>query len=632
MNALVPADHRRAKARETFFEHGEIPTGLIDDAILHSWQRCSAASKSVSEPVQFDTVSRAGLLELMDSNRVLLEAASQPLEQLGQTVNGAGYSVLLTDDKGVALMARRSGRCVNTLINSAFRQGINLSEASIGTSAMSCAVSERRPVLVAGAEHYLHANRFFNCAASPIVDPMGQILGAIDITRGNPLEPGTALSLVQQCSARIERTLMGMLSPYLMVSLGWEMNDHDTPGNLLVALGSEGQILGLSPRVRELTGLASTDWPMGFQDLFDLRFDELMDSFRRCNEPMAARMHSGLSFSLRRAETGLHQTTKRMIAKTPTKREPEPTDFGDPDINRQVGVAAKAMAKGLPVLLLGDTGTGKEVMAIMLHKSSTFGSGKLVAINCAAIPDTLIEGELFGHVEGAYTGARRGGAPGMIEQADGGTLFLDEIGDMPLALQSRLLRVLETREVTRLGSASPKKVCFQLICATHRNLSDAVRNGEFREDLLYRIKGITVRLPRLTERSGLRTFIVNRCHALTEGCRELSEECLARLIRYDWPGNVRELLYALTHADAVAEPGVTLELRHLPEELTAPEVDAVIRAYRANDGGSLKTVERAVIDEAMAMEGGNVSRAAKRLGIGRATLYRRFKAADPGGC
>ena len=299
MPLLIPADHMRVRAREAFFEHGQIPTGLIDDAIVDSWRRCSAASKNVSEQVEFDTVTRVGLLELLDSNRILLDAATQPLEQLGQTVNGAGYSVLLTDENGIALAARRSEQCAHTLISGAFRQGVNLSETNIGTSAMSCAVSERRPVLVSGVEHYLHANHVFNCAASPIVDPMGRVLGAIDITRGNPLEPGSALSLVQQCSARVERQLMGMLSPFLMVCLGWETSDHDRPGDLLVALGPEGQVLGLSPRVRELTGLASTDWSLGFQDIFDLRFEELVDGFRRGNQPMMARMHSGLSFSLR---------------------------------------------------------------------------------------------------------------------------------------------------------------------------------------------------------------------------------------------------------------------------------------------------------------------------------------------
>ena len=631
MNALIPADHRRAKARETFFEHGQIPTGLIDDAIVHSWQRCSAASKDVSERVQFDTVSKNGLLALIDSNRILLEAATQPLEQLGQTVNGAGYSVLLTDDKGVALAARRSGRCANTLINDAFRQGVNLSEATIGTSAMSCAVSERRPVLVSGVEHYLHANRVFNCAASPIVDPMGRVLGAIDITRGNPLEPGSALSLVQQCSARVERQLMEMLSPWLMVSLGWEMSDLRTSSDLLVALGSDGQVLGLSPRVRELTGLASTDGTLSFQDLFDLRFDELIDGFRGRKHPMTARMHSGLSFSLRPVGADARKATKRNAASPPAKRLPESTDFGDPAISRQVTQASRAMDKGLPVLILGETGTGKEVMATSLHNGSASSPGKFVAINCAAIPEALVEGELFGHADGAYTGARRGGAPGKIEQADGGTLFLDEIGDMPFALQSRLLRVLETREVTRLGSVTPKHVRFQLICATHQNLSEAAANGEFREDLLYRIKGMTIRLPRLTERSDLRSFIVDRCRALTQGSRELSQDCLDGLIRYDWPGNVRELVYALTHADALAEPGEVLELCHMPEEIAAPTTVAVRNNRTKNRRGTLKTVERAVIDEALAIEGGNVSRAAKRLGIGRATLYRRFKVASENG-
>lgn len=631
MNVPIPADHRRAKAREAYFERGQIPTGLIDDAILHSWQRCSAARKNVSEQVQFDTLSRAGLVELMDSNHILLEAASQPLEQLGQTVNGAGYSVLLTDRQGVALAARRSGRCANTLINGAFRQGVNLSEATIGTSAMSCAVSERRPVLVSGGEHYLHANRIFNCAASPIVDPMGQVLGAVDITRGNALEPGSALSLVQQCSARIERQLMGMLSPWLMLSLGWEGGERGVPGDLLVALGRDGQVLGLSPRVRELTGLASTDTTMDFQGLFDLPFDDLVDRFRSRKQPITARMHSGLSFSLCLAETGGSKSTRAIAVSYPCRRSPESADFGDAATGRQVPVAIRALDKGLPVLLLGETGTGKEVMATALHKGSAMASGHLVAINCAAIPETLIEGELFGHADGAYTGARRGGAPGKIEQADGGTLFLDEIGDMPLALQSRLLRVLETRELTRLGSVAPKQVHFQVICATHRNLAAAARNGEFREDLLYRIKGMTLRLPRLADRSDLANFIVDRCRELTQGTRQLSMECLERLSHYDWPGNVRELLFALRHADAFAEPGQVLELCHFPEEIAAPRTAAARSHRTTGKGGTLELVEREVIDEALALEGGNVSRAAKRLGIGRATLYRRLRAADQTG-
>ena len=621
MSVLIPVDHRRAKAREAFFEHGQIPTGLVDDAIVHSWQRCSAASKSVSEQVQFETVSRSSLLELMDSNQILLRAAADPLEQLGQTVNGAGYSVLLTDSSGVALVARRSGRCANPLINGAFRQGVNLSEATIGTSAMSCAVSERRPLLVSGAEHYLHANRVFNCAASPIVDPMGQVLGAIDITRENPLEPGSALSLVQQCSARIERQLMGMLSPWLMVSLSWEMGELGSAGDLLVALGSEGQVLGLSPRVRELTGLSITDGALCFQDLFDLRFDELVDAFRGRKQPLTARMHSGLSFSLHQVDTGARKSIRRIVADSPATRSSDPLEFGDPRVNQQIQIAIRALAKEMPVLIQGETGTGKEVMATALHRNSRNQAGQFIAVNCAAIPDTLIEGELFGHTEGAYTGAKRGGAPGKIEQAHKGTLFLDEIGDMPLALQSRLLRVLETREVTRLGGQKSRKIDFQLVCATHRDLSEAARAGHFREDLFYRIKGMSVQLPPLRERSGLREFIERMGHELTDG-RRLSNSTLDVLLRHGWPGNVRELAHALKHADVIAGSSDFVDPEHLP-------IDIVEQAREGGVGcrqsGSLKLLELKAIDHALAAENGDVTAAARRLGIGRATLYRRLK-------
>lgn len=626
MSALIPADHRRALAREAFFEHGQIPTGLIDDAIVHSWQRCSAARKNVGETVEFDPVSRSRLLDLMDRNRILLEASSQPLDQLGHTVNGAGYSVLLTDSNGVALIARRSGRSGNTLINEAFQQGVNLSEATIGTSAMSCALSERRPVLVSGSEHYLHANRIFNCAAAPIVDPLGRVLGSVDITRGNPLEPGSALSLVQQCSARIERRLMSMLSPWMMLRLGWETGDQGIPENLLVALNRDGQVLGLSPGVRELTGLKSTDGTLSFRDLFDLDFGTLVDGFQNRRQPVTAKMHSGLSFLLSPVDDRKPKVARKSVFANPRHQPLVGSEFGDEAISRQMPAAIRAMDKGLPVLLLGETGTGKEVMARSLHLRSSSASGALVAINCAAIPEALIEGELFGHTDGAYTGARRGGAPGKIEKADGGTLFLDEIGDMPLSLQSRLLRVLETRETTRLGSVTPRPVQFQLICATHRNLSEAVSEGRFREDLYYRIKGMTVRLPRLAERSGLESFIVERCGELTRGSRVLSNECLEILVNYTWPGNVRELVFALTHADALAEPGEVLEPCHLPEEITAPLSHAARDNRAVNKGGTLKRVEKAVIEEALALEAGNVSRAAKRLGIGRATLYRRLQA------
>ncbi|WP_188093667.1 sigma-54-dependent Fis family transcriptional regulator [Marinobacter salinexigens] len=627
MNALIPANQRRVQAREAFFQSGQVPPGLIDEAILNSWHRCATNSKSASDQVAFDTVTSTRLSELLQCNRVLLEAAASPMERLSRTVTGAGYAVLLTDRLGHALTAYSSGGTSADLMHKAFRQGVLLSEDSVGTTAMSCAVSEGRPVAVSGVEHFLNANRIFNCAAAPVFDPAGRIMGAIDITREHPMVQGSALSLVQQCAKTIERQLMGMLAPYILVNLGWGLPERDASEDMLLALGEDGQILGMSPRAREVIGLEADKGLVYFSDLFDLRFEALVDSLRKPENPLSVEAFSGLSFSLKAADRNNENLYRSPIPQpVPLSRpEPEPeVDFGDASVNARAATALKALARQMPVLVLGDTGTGKEVMARTLHERSGYAAGEFVAINCAAIPESLIEGELFGHAEGAFTGARRGGSNGKIAQAHKGTLFLDEIGDMPLALQSRLLRVIESREVTRLGEQSTKRFDFQLVCATHRNLSEAVQNGEFREDLYYRVKGITVELPRLSERPDLKAFIQEQCRQVTHG-RALSDNALHLMMDYPWPGNVRELRHALAHADVMADPDSLLLPEHLPSEILAQG-----RPDEQDRGpsmvGSWRTVEREAIEQALACENGNVQAAANRLGMSRATLYRRLKA------
>ncbi|MDN3523006.1 sigma-54-dependent Fis family transcriptional regulator [Halomonas ramblicola] len=628
MSMPSSAVQRSREAREAFFQRGQLPTGLIDDAILNSWQRCLAQRRSVTERVEYEPLPRASLAELLEASRRLLEAANGPLEQLNRTVSGAGYAMLLTDHQGHALSAYRGSSHANRLIRQAFRRGVNLSEQRIGTSAMSCALTEGRQVAVSGPEHYFSSNQVLHCAAAPIIDPQGHVIGSIDITREHPLERGSALSLVGQCAKTVERRLIAMLEPFLILQLGWQLGESASD-ELLIALGPEGEILGMTPRVREVIGLAAGDGPQGFEELFDLRFEALVDAARDQRSPLLGRVASGLAFSLHpvshRAARLLQGSPRRRHAEGSLPSTPRLPDFGDRSLNDRVNLALKAMAKGLPVLIQGETGTGKEVMARALHDNSGKGSGEFVAINCAAIPETLIEGELFGHTEGAYTGARRGGAPGKLEQADGGTLFLDEIGDMPLALQSRLLRVLETREVTRLGGQTSKRVDFQLICATHRDLSEAVVRGEFRDDLLYRIKGMPLRMPPLRERAELRAFLIDQCAQVTEGRRRLAEATLEVLLAHDWPGNVRELRHALTYADVLADDGSDMiESHHLPDDI---QHAAGTRLPQAPKGpaGTLRSLEWEAIEHAMALEDGNVNAAAKRLGIGRATLYRRLK-------
>ncbi|HED9542035.1 TPA: sigma 54-interacting transcriptional regulator, partial [Klebsiella pneumoniae] len=272
---------------------------------------------------------------------------------------------------------------------------------------------------------------------------------------------------------------------------------------------------------------------------------------------------------------------------------------------------------GIALCIEGETGSGKEYVSRTLHRHSRWRSGKFVAINCAAIPESLIESELFGYQPGAFTGASKNGYIGKIREADGGVLFLDEIGDMPLALQTRLLRVLQEKEVAPLGASRSVPVNFALICATHRNLTQRVSAGEFREDLLWRLREYALALPPLREWPALETFIATLWHDLGGASRRvtLSNALLVHLSQLPWPGNVRQLQSVLKVMLALADEGDTLTPDALPE------------AYRTAPAplprGGLQAYDEQLIVDTLARVNGNVSRAAQILGIARSTLYRR---------
>jgi transcriptional regulator with PAS, ATPase and Fis domain len=315
-------------------------------------------------------------------------------------------------------------------------------------------------------------------------------------------------------------------------------------------------------------------------------------------------------------------------------------DTGDARMAEAVRRAARVEGKNIPLLILGESGVGKELFAKAFHGGGPQRDGAFVAVNCAAIPEHLIESELFGYVGGAFTGARREGHAGKLRQANGGTLFLDEIGDMPLALQSRLLRVLQERNVTPLGSAKTLPVTFSLISATHFGLLEAVRSGTFREDLFYRINGLAVTLPPLRERTDLHRLVRIILDMEVAGQRTVAvaPDVLAFFERYAWPGNLRQLHNTLRVALALLEDDESvITAGHLPEELFAMESDGdeqprpppaartrPVPAGEAAAPGSLRTIEQRSIEEALAEEGGNVSAAARRLGISRNTLYRKL--------
>ena len=297
-----------------------------------------------------------------------------------------------------------------------------------------------------------------------------------------------------------------------------------------------------------------------------------------------------------------------------------------PQIQQVFGLIRSVASTNVTVLVQGETGTGKELVAKAIHYESPRCDARFVAVNCAALPETLLESELFGHVKGAFTGATSD-RKGRFEVADGGTLFLDEIAEIGYETQAKLLRVLENREFERVGDSATRHVDVRLICATNRNLRDLVAGGGIREDLYYRINVVTIDLPPLRERSGdipllIEHFVDKLCKETGKAVTEISPDAMDLLIDYAWPGNVREMENALGHAFVHSRGGVILS-EHLPQDITT----GIPHITHAALGPvtSLDEMEKMLIQEALKKSGNNRTRAAARLGVSRSSLWRKMK-------
>jgi transcriptional regulator with PAS, ATPase and Fis domain len=388
---------------------------------------------------------------------------------------------------------------------------------------------------------------------------------------------------------------------------------------------------------------------LDFELLFDLPFGQFMD--RAGRDPyslIALPLRAGGRFygQLRGAgnfsqqPVALRHEPAPAAARRPVERPAEDRtsldalDTGDPRLSQALSRAKRIVGKEIPLLILGESGVGKEMFAKAFHAAGPRRSGSFVALNCAAIPENLIESELFGYVGGAFTGARREGYTGKIQQASGGTLFLDEIGDMPLNLQARLLRVLQERMVTPLGGAKSIPVDISLVCATHHQLPTAVKEGRFRQDLYYRVNGLSVTLPPLREREDIRQIVAGIVAQEAPAGRRLrvSEDAFELFERYPWPGNIRQLQNVLRVAVALLDDHeICIGPEHLPEELHAyDEIEApsALQAAASPAAGaspaSLDQIELQAVERMLKECKGNVSAAARALGISRNTLYRKL--------
>jgi transcriptional regulator of acetoin/glycerol metabolism len=622
-------------ARRQLLDTGSVGDGVIAHALRHSWQRCNGYGLAPTGRMQgAPHASAAQLARAIDHQHELVSHARPVMEFVFEQTCGTDSMVILADAQGMLLQSLGDANFLDRAERVALRPGANWHEQWRGTNAIGTAIADAAPVVVHAGEHFLERNGFLTCTAAPITDPTGRVLGVLDISGDHRDYHRHTLALVKSAVRMIENRLFETRH-----ACGLRLRLHAQPEGLgtvtegLLALSEEGWIIGANGAALALLGLpASAVGASTLERVLPVDMAALFSWGRQGGStPHALRRRDGgvLWARVEASRTLLaaqHGRAAAQAVSLPTTDALAALETGDPAMAAAAGRARRVLDKPIALLLQGESGAGKEVFARAVHRSSGRASGPFVAVNCAALPEALIEAELFGYRPGAYTGASREGAPGRIREAQGGTLFLDEIGDMPLPLQARLLRVLQDREVVPLGGGKPVAVDFRLVCATHRNLAMAIEQGGFREDLYYRLNGLTLQLPPLRERQDLAELTTRMLHELLPD-REL---CLAPELQYAfatyrWPGNLRQLQNALRTACALVDEGdVQIGWVHLPDDLAAA-LRCPAPAVRAEaDSAGLRAQAERSVRQAVHDCAGNLSEAARRLGISRNTLYRKL--------
>jgi sigma-54 dependent transcriptional regulator, acetoin dehydrogenase operon transcriptional activator AcoR len=654
----------------------QLPTEHVT-TIDQSHERCATLGLSRFEQPDLSPQGRADLTITRERNLRLHAHAAPVMEMLHEQIVQTQSMVVLCDATGTIIHSIGDDDFLSRASKVALAPGVNWSEQAKGTNAIGTALVAETPTLVHADEHFMHANHFLTCSAAPILDPRGNILGVLDVTGDQRSYHQHTMALVRMSARMIENHWLS--DDYRHVMRLHFHNRAEFIGTLMegiLAVTPDGKIVGANRSALDQLAMSGAAVRMhSLPSLLGTTVGALVEHFRSpLATPLIARtadnrqVHVMARFNF----PAWHSTAggdgasdaqppsvpQRVAAPAPRSPAAEPIGLaalttGDAQMAAIAAKVRRVIDRDIPILVLGETGTGKELLARAIHQESQRARQPFIAVNCASIPDTLIESELFGYEEGAFTGARRKGAVGKIVQANGGTLFLDEIGDMPIALQAHLLRVLQERQVVPLGSSKAVAVDVAIVCATHRNLREMIAAQTFREDLYYRLNGLAVKLPALRERSDLAALAERIVERETQRSLALSPEVAALLARCPWPGNVRQLFNVLRTACVMAAGERAIRREHLPDdfldELSGLESRAaVMQPSRAETPASvgaaapvatvpadnppsrsLDDIEIDAIRRALDAANGNISEAAKRLGISRNTIYRKLRWNEP---
>jgi transcriptional regulator of acetoin/glycerol metabolism len=503
----------------------------------------------------------------------------------------------------------------------------------------------QRSVVIHRTDHFLQQNTQLTCSAAPIFDMRGQLLAALDISGASSHTQTHTLALVDMAAQNVEnRAFLGACKEFHLLRFHRCAEFVSTPGEGVLAFDDQGTIRGANRGALKLLGVRDHESLCGqrIERVLDTSLGALIQlSARHGFRPEALAASLGQRRWFATVHAPAEPVRRASVIPAVTAAAPPAVEnrgvldclhSADSAMMHNVEILRRVVDRDISVLLLGETGTGKGYCARAIHGASRRADKPFVAVNCAAIPETLIESELFGHKPGAFTGATREGSMGRILQANGGTLFLDEIGDMPLSLQARLLNVIEDREVMPLGGNKVVSVDVRILSATQRDPVDLISKGLFREDLYYRLNGITVRIPPLRQRSDRADLIRKLLQSETGSgpTVDIDPALLERLVRHSWPGNVRQVrnvvrtMLALRTSDRLTLAEFSEDWLSGGPAAPTPSSEVQHTEVDADGEGVLSSAERDALRRTLEGCQWNVSAAAARLHISRRTMYRKM--------
>ncbi len=620
--------------RDDFRNHIPIDESKVSPFILRSWQRCRTSMREAPQAPVADEVLRDALAR----SHELLESAVPIMEKLFSSISAAHSVIGLADDTGLILHVVGHPADISGL--TVYQRGYFATEESSGTNGLGTGIIERRSIEILGAEHYLDHATNWSCCSTPIYnenDFVGVLNISIDALNYHLHTTGLVEAAAYAISEQLRlRTLLKEQNAML------EFLDEG-----IIILDAEHRVRSMNSRARSMLELQEIRPGVNIREIVQACpvLDEMLASSRRINDQEATLKlaHGSSSYALSsspiqdggfiltlRGIKRMREYAMRMLS-SGAAYSFENIVGESTAIREVIRLAQLASQSDITTLISGESGTGKELFAQSIHNASSRSDGPFVAVNCGAIPRALLESELFGYEDGAFTGARRQGKPGKFELADGGTVFLDEVGELPLDAQASLLRCLQENEVVRVGGTRTRHINIRIVAATNRDLEEAVRQKNFRNDLYYRLNVLTITVPPLRDRkSDIRLisqfFLDKFSRALGRSGARFTEEALEALSLYHWPGNIRELENTIERTINISTSPV-IQLADLPAHFLSclsgmsPPKPARLDAKT----NILKAREMEAIIEMLQQTRGNVRQAALNLGIARCVLYRKIK-------